>query len=80
MIKEKLLEANKKGELEITGVRPLDRFYLITGKDYMLLKKIKEPTPIERFEKLTGEIQAKFNESGIRKAEISRAIKWARKK
>jgi len=80
VLKEKLLEANKKGELELTGVRPLDKYYLITGKDYILLKKVKEPVPLERFEKLAAEIQLKFKEAGIRKSEITKAIKWARKK
>lgn len=80
MLKEKLLEANKRGELEITGVRPLDKFYLITGRDYILLKKVQEPSSLERFEKLAAEVQLKFKEAGIKKSEITRAIKWARKK
>lgn len=80
MVKEKLLEANKKGELEITGVRPLDKFYLITGKDYLLLKKVKEASPLERFEKLATEIQNKFKEANIKKSTVTKAIKWAQKK
>jgi hypothetical protein len=80
MLKEKLLAANKRGELEISGVRPLDKFYLITGKDYILLKKMKEPPPLERFEKAAAEVQLKFKEAGIKKSDIARAVKWARKK
>lgn len=80
MLKEKLLEANKRGALEITGVQPLDKFYLITGKDYILLKKIKDTSPQERFEKLAAEVQVKFRSAGIKKSDIAKAVKWARKK
>jgi hypothetical protein len=80
MTSTKLLKADKKGKVRITGVKPLDEFYLLTGADYLLLKRIKEPSPLERFEKLAAEIQAKFKEEGIGKSEIIKAIKWARKK
>lgn len=80
MLKEKLLEANKKGEIEISGVRPLDKYYLITGKDYLLLKRLSEPSPSERFDKLVAETQQKFKEAGIKKSDLAKAIKWARKK
>ncbi|OGB88904.1 hypothetical protein A2625_00290 [candidate division WOR-1 bacterium RIFCSPHIGHO2_01_FULL_53_15] len=80
MPKEKLLEANKKGELEISGVRPLDKYYLITGRDYILLKRLSESSPAVRFEKLVAETQQKFKQAGIKKSDIARAIKWARKK
>jgi hypothetical protein len=76
----KFLKADKKGKVEITGVKPLDEFYLLTGKDYLLLKKIKEPTPLERFEKLAVEVQNRFKEEKIKKSEIAKAIKWARRK
>ena len=80
MVKTKLIEANKKGDIEITGVRPLDKYYLITGKDYILLKKVGEPSPLEQFDKLATEIQAKFKETGVKKSDIAKAIKWARRK
>lgn len=80
MLKEQLLKANKKGEIEISGVRPLDKYYLITGRDYILLKRMSEPIPIERFEKLIAETEQKFKAAGVKKSDIAKAIKWARKK
>lgn len=76
----KLLKADKQGKVKITGVRPLDEFYLLTGEDYLLLKRINETTSLENFEKLAAETQAKFKAQKINKADVSKAVKWARKK
>lgn len=80
IMKTKLLKADKNGKVSISGVKPLDEFYVLTGEDYLLLKKINEPSPLGRFEKLAEEIQAKFKEEKIKKTDIAKAIKWARKK
>jgi len=80
MSRYRLIEADKKGELRIPSIRPLDQFYLFTGKDYILLKKMETPTPLANFQKLSLEIQEQFKTKGLKKTEINKAIKWARKK
>ena len=80
MLKEEVLEVDKRGWLEIPGFRPLDKFYLVKGKDYVLLKKLEEVSSLERFDELAKQIQSKFKEEGIKKSDIEKSIKWARKK
>ena len=77
---KRFLEANKRGKIEITGFRPLDKFYLLNGKDYLLLKKVEEPALAKRFDKLTEEIETKFKTEYIKKSDIQKAIKWSRSK
>ncbi|MFC1496036.1 hypothetical protein ACFL52_01325 [Candidatus Margulisiibacteriota bacterium] len=80
MIREQLLEADKKGKIEIKGAKPLDTFYLITGKDYILLKKTEDKAPKKEIESICMDIQNQFKDHGIKKADINKAIKWSRKK
>lgn len=80
MAKNKVIEVNKLGAIEISGIRPLDKYYLITGKDYLLLKKIQPPAPIEQLEGIAMEIQTHFKNTGIKKSDVTKAVKWARKK
>lgn len=77
---KKFLEANKRGRIEISGVRPLDKFYLLTGKDYFLLKKVEDSSLEKRYDKLATEIENKFKINKIKVSDISKAIKWARSK
>ena len=76
----KFVEADKKGYLEINNVTPLGKYYLITGNDFILLKKLQKPSSLDQFDKLSAEVQEQFKELGIKKSDITRAIKWARQK
>lgn len=80
MTRQRLLEANEKGELEITGINPQARFYLVTGKDYLLLKEVEESSALDRFDKISAEIRLRFKESGVKRADIQKAVRWARKR
>ncbi len=78
MPKEKVLKANKKGELEISGVKPLDKYYLITGNDFLLLKKLNKPSFEDRFDKLIKETQKEFKKKKITKKDVATAIQDVR--
>ncbi len=80
MSKAKFLEASRNGGIKIEGLRPQEKYYLIKGKDYVLLKKMSEPSAMDDFMKIASEIQKQFKEKNITKTTISKAIKWARKK
>lgn len=79
-MKDKLIESDRKGMIAIKGVPPSGQYFLMMGKDYILLKKVTEPTPTEKLEKTVAEIEKRFNQLGIKKTDIAKAIKWARKK
>jgi hypothetical protein len=76
----KFIEANKRGQLEINNVKPLGKYYLITGKDFILIKNLEKPSAADQFDELTGDIQRQFKKLNINRHDIARAVKWARKK
>ena len=57
-----------------------DRFMAFPVKEGVLFKKIKMPEVKVEFEKLSKEIEEQFKKNKISKNDISRAVKWARKK
>jgi hypothetical protein len=85
--KIKIIEVQEKGGFKIPKTvleqlpfKPMGKFLILQGKDYVMFKKVNEPPLSERFEKLAEAVQRKFKEAGIKKSDIAKAIKWARKK
>ena len=65
---------------EKEGFEAGDRFIPFEIKEGILFKKVKMPNIKQEFEKLSRDIQRRFQSTGVSKDDAKEAVKWARKK
>ena len=87
MVENELVKMLPKGQLvvpqeirEKEGFEAGDRFIPFEIKEGILFKKVKMPNIKQEFEKLSRDIQRRFQSTGVSKDDAKEAVKWARKK
>lgn len=85
--KIKIIEIQGKGELKIPKsvleqlpFKPMGKFLILQGKDFITFKKMGEDLPQERFRIIAREVQKAAKEKKINKKIAEEAVAWARKK
>lgn len=81
---EEIVKMSPKGQLvvpkeirEEAEFNPSDRFIAVQVEDGVMFKKISFNVK-EEYEKLSREVQERFEEEDLSKEEIKDAIEWAR--
>jgi len=85
--KIKIIEIEEKGEFKIPKsvldqlpFKPMGKFLVLQGKDFITLKKVGEGLPQERFRAISKEVQKKVKALKLSKKVVDEAVAWARKK
>jgi len=85
--KIKVVEIEEKGEfkipksvLEQLPFKPMGKFLILQGKDFITLKKVSGALPQERFRAIAREVQKKAKALKMSKKIVDEAVAWARKK
>ena len=83
---EKIITVDKSGDLKIPpeikdslDLKKDDRLFIFNSKDFIVIRKIKQPSLSERFISLANTIAKKFQENRVSKTDVVKAIQWARK-
>jgi len=81
---EEIVKMSPKGQLvvpkairEQVGFEPSDRFIAMPVEDGVIFKKIDLDVEAE-YERLSNQIQGRFEREGIEQAEVEDALEWAR--
>ncbi len=81
-----IVKMSPKGQLvvpqeirEIEGFQEGDRFIPFPVKNGVLFKRVKLPNVKAEFEKLSKEIESKFQKQKVTPQDVDEAIKWSRK-
>lgn len=82
-----LVKMSIKGQLvvpqtirETSNLNPGERFVAFPVEEGVLFKKIEIPQVKLEWQQLAKEVQARFRKQGIKKSDVSEAVKWARKR
>ena len=82
-----LVKMSPKGQLvvpleirKIESFKEGDRFIPFPVKEGVLFKKVKIPDIKMEFDNLSKDVESQFNKLNVSSNDISKAIKWARKK
>jgi len=82
---EKIITVDKSGDLKIPpeikdslDLKKMINFYF-QQQGFHRYKKIKQPSLSERFINLANTIEKRFQEKGVNKTDVVKAIQWARK-
>lgn len=65
---------------EAEDFAPGDRFIAMPVKEGVFFKKVELPNAKAEFEKLSKELQKQFAKQNVTPADVSEAVKWARKR
>ena len=83
---EKIITVDKSGDLKIPpeikdslDLKKDDKLFIFNSKDFIVIRKIKQPSLSERFINLANTIDKRFQEKGVNKTDVVKAIQWARK-
>jgi len=81
---EEIVKMSPKGQLvvpkeirEQAGFNPSDRFIAVSVDDGVMFKKIDFDVE-EEYEKLSQQVQQRFEEKGVTEDEVEDAVEWAR--
>jgi len=82
---EKVITVDESGNFKIPSeiersldLRKDDKLFVLDGKDFIIIKKMKQPSLSERYITLSNKIAKNFEEKGVNEADVAEAIKWAR--
>lgn len=85
--KIKVIELQGENELRISKsileqlpFKPMGRFLVLQGKDFITFKKVDEVPAREKFADIAKRVQKKAKTLKINKRIVDEAIAWARKK
>ena len=56
-----------------------DELFLFSGKDCLIIKKMKKLTIADRFRDLSSKVEKRFKNKRLKEGVVDEAIKWARK-
>jgi len=83
---EKIITVDESGDLKIPpeikdslDLKKDDKLFIFNSKDFIVIRKIKQPSLSERFINLANTITKRFQEKGVNKTDVVKAIQWARK-
>ena len=83
---EKIITVDESGDFNIPSeiknsldLKKDDKLFVFDGKDFIIIRKMKQPSLSQRYANLSDTIATKFEEKGVKQADVSEAIRWARK-
>ena len=84
---EELVKMSGKGQLVVPtrirkgeGFKVSDRFIAVEIKDGVVFKRVNIPKVKIEFEAISKDLGARLKKNRVRQSDVSRAVKWARKK
>ena len=82
---ERVIKVDKSGNFTIPSeikesldFKKDDNLFVFNGKDFIIIRKIKQASLNERFVNLSNTIAKKFQEKGVSEKDVEKAIQWAR--
>lgn len=83
---ERIITVDESGDFKIPSeikdslnLKKDDKLFVFDGKDFIIIRKMKQSSLRERYTKLSNTIAKKFEKKGVSEADVSEAIRWARK-
>jgi bifunctional DNA-binding transcriptional regulator/antitoxin component of YhaV-PrlF toxin-antitoxin module len=83
---EKIIAVDESGDFKIPSeiknsldLKKDDKLFIFNNKDFIIIRKIKQPSLSERFVNLANTMAKKFEDKGVSKKDVVEAIQWARK-
>jgi bifunctional DNA-binding transcriptional regulator/antitoxin component of YhaV-PrlF toxin-antitoxin module len=85
-VMERIITVDESGDFKIPSdikdsleLKKDDKLFVFDGKDYIIIRKMKQSSLSERYTNLSNTVAKKFEKKGVNEADVSEAIRWARK-